>query len=98
MDPKVSVVTTLFNYAHYIGESINAFLLQDFPESEMVIVDDGSTDNWKEKITPFIKRHPDRIRLFSLGSNHGYSAAKNCGIALAKSSIIVMEYLQDMQL
>lgn len=96
MDPKVSVVTTLFNYAHYIGESINAFLLQDFPESEMVIVDDGSTDNWKEKITPFIKRHPDRIRLFSLGSNHGYSAAKNCGIALAKSSIIVMLDADDM--
>lgn len=96
MDPKVSVVTTLFNYANYICESINAFLLQDFPESEMVIVDDGSTDNWKEKITPFLKKYPERIRLFSLGSNHGYSTAKNSGIAMAKAPLIVMLDADDM--
>lgn len=93
---KVSVITTLYNYADYIKESINAFLLQDFVDSEMVIVDDGSTDNWKEVVVPFARKHPDRIRLYTLGSNHGYSVAKNTGIWLAKSPVIVMLDADDM--
>jgi len=96
MEPKVSVITTLFNYAHYIKDSINAFILQDFPDSEMVIVDDGSTDGWREVITPVLKSNRDRIRAFTLGSNHGYSAAKNAGIWLARAPVVVMLDADDM--
>jgi glycosyltransferase involved in cell wall biosynthesis len=96
MDPKVTVVTTLFNYANYIGESINAFLTQDFNESEMVIVDDGSTDNWRGEILRHATGHFDRIRVVSLSINCGYSTAKNVGIYFARSPILVMLDIDDM--
>ena len=42
---RVTVVTTLYNYKRYIGPAIKSFLSQDIKDSEMIVVDDSSTDN-----------------------------------------------------
>lgn len=41
----VSVILPTYNRAHYISRAINSILRQSFPDSELIIVDDGSTDN-----------------------------------------------------
>lgn len=96
MEPKVTVVTTLYNYANYIQETMQSFLSQDMEESEMVIVDDGSSDSWRDVVYPISSKSKNRIRIVEMGKNFGYSSAKNAGIFFAKSPVLVMLDADDM--
>ena len=93
MDLKVSVITTLYNYREYIGECIESFLNQDFEYSEMVIIDDASTDKPFEIIQKYLS---DRVRYIALPKNRNYSNAKNIGIKASKSEVLVMLDADDM--
>ena len=90
---KVSVITTLYNYRNYIKDNIISFLEQDFEDSELVIVDDASTDNPYKVIK---KYKCDRVKYIKLDKNKGYSNAKNIGIKRCNSDIIVMLDADDM--
>jgi len=90
---KVSVITTLYNYRKYIHKTIKSFLKQDFNDSEMIIVDDASTDNPYKIIK---KYESDRVVYVPLDKNMGYSHAKNVGIKKARSEILVMLDADDM--
>jgi len=92
MNPKVSVIVTLYNYKEYIPECINSFLIQDFPDSEMVIVDDGSTDDPVPTLLPYLNK---RVRLFQIPHSN-YACAKNVGIQKARADILVMLDADDM--
>jgi glycosyltransferase involved in cell wall biosynthesis len=89
----VSVVVTLYNYRNYIGEAIESFLKQNFDDSEMVIVDDGSQDDPYEVIG---KYESDRVRYIRLDKNQGQAHAKNVGIETAEAEILVMLDADDM--
>jgi len=90
---KVSVVTTLYNYHNYIQDAIKSFLAQDFPESEMIIVDDASTDNPYNVIRQY---ESEIVRYIRLDENRGYSNAKNVGIKASRAEILVMLDADDM--
>ena len=60
--PSVSVLITCFNYGAYVGEAIESALAQTYENFEMIVCDDGSTDNSCEVIEPYARRDP-RIRL-----------------------------------
>jgi len=95
MTPKVSVIVTLYNYSKYIGECISTFIQQDFVEAEMVIVDDGSTDN----PFPVIKEaagKDNRVRYIRLNQNTNYSNAKNVGVKASDAELLVMLDADDM--
>lgn len=85
--PKVSVITTLYNYKNYIEESIKSFISQDFVNSEMIIIDDCSTDNPYEVIK---KYKNNRVKYIRLDKKSNYSHAKNVGIKESSSDILVM--------
>ncbi|MEM7392034.1 MAG: glycosyltransferase [Verrucomicrobiota bacterium] len=74
--PLVSVVTPNYNYAHYIGATIESLLNQDYPHIEHVIVDDGSTDNSVEVIQAYVDQHPGRVKLVTQ-ENQGQTPAIN---------------------
>lgn len=99
---KVSVITALYNYKRYIGECIQSFLDQDFKDSEMVIVDDCSTDNPLEVISKFNTPRIQYIRLskrIDYGSEiSDYGNVKNIGIKNAKAEILVMLDADDLLL
>jgi len=92
---KVSVITTLYNYERYIDGCIGSFLNQDFKDSEIIIVDDNSTDNPYPTIKRYI-RPGDRVKYIKLDKNMGYSHAKNIGIKASSSDILVMLDADDM--
>lgn len=71
--PLVSVVISTFNRADYIADSINSVLVQTFQNFEILIVDDGSTDNTREVVHSF---NDPRIR-YIYQENAGISAARN---------------------
>lgn len=90
----VSIVTSLYNYARYIPDLIQSVLNQTYPIWELIIVDDGSTDNPLQAIQPFLKER--RIHFIQLSKNMGYAKAKNEGIIRSKGEYIVMIDADDM--
>lgn len=90
---KVSLITTLYNYRHYIEDAIKSFLAQDLDDSEMIIVDDASSDNPYKIISKYIG---NRVIYIRIDKNSGYSHAKNVGIKSSKSDIIAMLDADDM--
>jgi len=82
---KVSVIIPTYNRANLLPRAINSVLNQTFRDFEIVVVDDGSTDNTREILEPFIKSN--QIRYF-YQKNKGPSAARNLGIKNSKGEYI----------
>lgn len=88
-EPAVSVVVPCYNYGCYLPQTLDSVLGQTFGDWEIVVVDDGSTDDSSAVAQDFIDRHPDqRIRLLRQ-DNAGVSAARNAGIAAAAGRYIL---------
>jgi glycosyltransferase involved in cell wall biosynthesis len=81
--PMVSVVIPCFNHAHYLTEAIESVLAQTYPHLEVVVVDDGSTDNTSEVAA----RYPG-VRLVRQ-PNQGLSAARNTGIRQTNGDYLI---------
>ncbi|MGW4412732.1 glycosyltransferase family 2 protein [Nonomuraea sp. NPDC004702] len=88
-EPAVSVIIPCYNYGCYLPKTLDSVLRQTFGDWEIIVVDDGSTDDSAAVAQAFIDRHPDRrIRLLSQ-ANAGVSAARNAGIAAAAGRYIL---------
>lgn len=81
--PRFSVIMANYNTARYISQAIDSVLRQTFQDWELIIVDDGSTDNSVEVVTPYLC--DPRIRLLRHQSNLGYTAALKTAIAHVRS-------------
>src|SRR5918998_66000 len=79
----VSVVIPCYNQAHFLGEAIESVLAQSYPNFEIIVVDDGSTDDTSE----VAKRYP-KVRLVRQ-ENQGLSAARNSGLARSEGEYVV---------
>lgn len=80
---KVSVVIPTYNRAKYVVKAIDSVLAQTYTDYEVIIIDDGSTDNTCEVLKPYT----DRIQYIHQ-DNAGVSAARNTGIRAAKGKWI----------
>lgn len=78
----ISVIVPAYNASPYIQETLDSILNQTFQEFEIIVVDDGSTDDTVEIVNRYASKD-SRIRLVQQ-KNEGSSKARNTGIALAK--------------
>lgn len=92
--PKVSVVIPTYNRAHLIGRAIQSVLDQTFQNFEIIIIDDGSTDNTEELIKELEKKDK-RIRYIRHEKNKGPAAARNTGIKVARGEYIAFQDSDD---
>jgi glycosyltransferase involved in cell wall biosynthesis len=91
--PLVSVIMPTYNGSKYIAESIESALAQTYPSVELIVVDDGSTDD----TTEVVRRYGDRVTLLQQ-KNGGTAAARNFGIAHAHGELIALLDHDDLWL
>lgn len=90
--PLISVIVPCYNYAKYVGETLRSVLAQDHESFELIVVDDGSTDNSVEVIKEAIALWEPasavkRVEVVCQ-ENTGVSAALNAGLAKAQGQFI----------
>ena len=85
MNPAISVVLPVHNRAGVLPRAISSVIAQTLKDWELIIVDDGSTDDSAEIAQSF---HDERIRVIGLGVNRGGNAARNAGIREAQAPLI----------
>lgn len=85
MQEKVSVIIPTYNRAHVIARAVQSVLEQTYANFELLVVDDGSTDDTKQIIE---YAEDDRIRYICLEKNGGASHARNVGIQMAECEYI----------
>jgi glycosyltransferase involved in cell wall biosynthesis len=81
--PLVSVVTPAYNVAWCVGRAVDSVLAQDYPAREMIVVNDGSTDDTAKVLATY----GDTIRVIQQ-ENRGMSAARNAAIRAARGEYI----------
>lgn len=81
--PRVSIVIDNYNYGQFVGHAIESALGQTYPDTQVVVVDDGSTDASRE----VIGRFPGVVRVFK--SNGGQGSAINAGFLASQGDLVI---------
>jgi glycosyltransferase involved in cell wall biosynthesis len=90
---RVSVVMTVFNSTSFLGEAIESVLAQEEPDVELLIVDDGSTEDVRAALRPYEGKHRYIRR-----ENGGLGAARNTGLEAARGEFIAFCDSDDVHL
>jgi len=81
LSPEVSIIVPTFNRAHCIERSLTSLLKQVYQDFEVIVVDDGSTDQTLQLISQI---RDQRVQCVQHPENRGTNAARNTGIRLAR--------------
>jgi glycosyltransferase involved in cell wall biosynthesis len=91
--PLVSVIIPCYNAARYVAEAVASALAQTYQPLEVILINDGSTDDTEEVLLPYV----GKIRYF-YQPNRGLSATRNRAIALARGELIAFLDADDVWL
>jgi glycosyltransferase involved in cell wall biosynthesis len=83
MNPSVSIVVTTYNQGRFIEETILSALNQQYVDREIVVVDDGSSDDTPERLHKF----RDQI-VYIRQENRGVAESRNTGVRVARGKLI----------
>ena len=98
--PLVSIVICFLNEENFLGEAVNSVLEQDYENWELILIDDGSTDNSTSIALDFEKKFRGKIhyRDHHNHENKGLSASRNEGIRQSKGNLIAFLDADDIWL
>jgi len=89
--PLASIIIPVYNGAHFLAQAIESILAQEYPQVEIIVIDDGSTD----EIEAAVARLPVDVRLIRQ-SNCGPAAARNRGVGAASGHYIAFLDVDDL--
>jgi hypothetical protein len=95
--PTVTVVVAAYDYAGYLGRTLDSALQQDYPPEllDVVVVDDGSTDATPAVLADYVARHPGRVTAIRQ-DNAGYVSATNRALAAARGELVAILDADDV--
>jgi alpha-1,3-rhamnosyltransferase len=93
--PLVTVIVPSYNHVTYVELAIQSVLRQTYPNIELIVIDDGSTDGSGELLSGLAKRHGFRLEI---QANKGLSRTLNKGISLARGKYICPFGSDDLML
>lgn len=99
-EPLVSVVLCFYNEKSFLAEAIQSVLLQDYHHWELLLVDDGSSDESTDLAKTYASRYPDKITYLDhpYHENRGLSASRNAGIRKCKGNYVAFLDADDVWL
>ena len=83
--PDISIIVTNYNYSKYIQRCLRSCINQKYVNHDVIVVDDCSTDDSIEKLSPFL----EDIKLYKTSENSGVAAAANLGVKKSKSQFFI---------
>ncbi|RAU83621.1 glycosyltransferase [Pontibacter arcticus] len=86
--PLVSIVCLCYNHARFLPEALDSVLAQTYPNIEIIVVDDESTDESVSIIQSYLQHHP-QLKFISTGQNKGNCAAFNMGWRASQGAFII---------
>ncbi len=84
---KISIIVPVYNSEKYLSKCLDSLINQTLEEIEIIIVNDGSTDNSQKIIDQYIEKYPNKIKSF-YQKNKGQAAARNFGISNSTGEFI----------
>lgn len=84
---KISVIIPVYNVEKYLSKCLDSLINQNFSDYEIILVNDGSTDNSQQIIDKYKEKHPNIIFNY-LQKNKGQGAARNLGVSKARGKYI----------
>ena len=84
---KISAIIPVYNSEKYLKRCIDSLLNQTLKEIEIILINDGSTDNSQKIIDDYSKKFPSIFKTFSQ-PNHGQASARNLGLKYATGEFI----------
>lgn len=91
--PAVSVLMPAYNAGNFIASAVRSVLAQDFAAFELLIIDDGSTDDTADVVVGFTDT---RIRVLRHGTNQGLVATLNEGLREARAPLVARQDADDL--
>ncbi len=91
---KISVITASYNYANYIDETIQSVINQTYTDWELIVVDDGSTDNSVEIIRKYCNQD-NRIKLYTHPNNENKGLKETLLLGISKASSDWIAFLES---
>jgi glycosyltransferase involved in cell wall biosynthesis len=95
--PRLSVIIPNYNHGHCLPVAVESLLKQSVPPDEIIIVDDGSTDNSVVVIESLVRRYP-QIQFYRNEKNLGVCPTVNRGIDMAKGEYVFLSGADDQTL
>src|SRR5277367_6547413 len=95
--PRVSIITPAYNAAQYLSAAIDSVVAQTYTDWELIIIDDGSTDETRALVHSYLPSLSESLR-YLYQSNRGQTAARNTGIKLARGEFIATLDADDLWL
>ncbi|QCX53880.1 glycosyltransferase family 2 protein [Elizabethkingia sp. JS20170427COW] len=87
----ISVIIPAYNVEKTIEKALTSILRQEYDtEFEIIIINDGSTDNTEKVVHDFIAKNPEATFIFLQQENKGVSATRNAGLKIAKGEYIAL--------
>lgn len=84
-EPRVSVLIANYNYGRFLRDAVGSALAQAYPRVEIVVVDDGSTDDSREILAGYGKRIVTVLK-----ANGGHASAINAGVARCQGELVAL--------
>jgi hypothetical protein len=91
--PRVSAVVAAYNGERFLRQAIESLLIQTFPDFELIVVDDCSTDSTPQILSEFTD---ERLRVIRNERKHGIAETTNKGIAAARGEYIALQDHDDL--
>lgn len=91
---KISIIVPVYNSEKYLSKCLDSLVNQTLQDIEIIIINDGSTDNSQNIIDNYVQNYSNKIKNFSQ-QNAGQASARNFGIKIAKGEFIAFADSDD---